>query len=177
MCIIDELISYGCIIVYGAIHLSPASGWVYNYQSAGGPDMQAAFQSVFGQGLLIIIGSLIAFLIGQLIDVSVFHRIKKWTGEGSVWMRATGSTVVSQLIDSFVVIFIAFYLGPRLVAGNGEPWTITQFLTVSTNNYVYKVLMAILLTPLIYLAHHLIDRYLGKEQAEAMKEQAASMDG
>ena len=70
-----------------------------------------AFSLVFGQGLWIIVGSLIAFLIGQLVDVMAFHRIKNLTGEGKIWLRATGSTLVSQFIDSFVVLFIAFYIG------------------------------------------------------------------
>jgi uncharacterized integral membrane protein (TIGR00697 family) len=81
-----------------------------------------------------------------------------------IWLRATGSTLVSQLIDSFVVVFIAFF-----VFGN---WTITEVLTTGTNNYIYKFAVAILLTPIIYLAHHIIDKYLGKEHAHQLMDEA-----
>ncbi len=128
--------------------------------------MQAAFAGVFGQGLWVIGGSLTAFLIGQLLDVAVYHRVRQWTGEKKIWLRATGSTLVSQLVDSFVVLYIAFVLGP-------QQWGLDLFFAIGTLNYAYKFLMAIAMTPLIYLAHALIDRYLGSEEAERMKAAAA----
>ncbi len=167
------LISYAFLMVYLAISLAPASWWIVNYSANGVPDMQAAFSSVFGQGLLIIVGSLVAFLIGQIVDVVVFQKIRKMTGEGKIWLRATGSTLVSQLIDSFVVLGIAFYIGPRLLSGNGEPWSLALFIAVGLNNYLYKFIMAVILTPVIYGVHHLIDNYLGKEKAEELKTQAS----
>lgn len=163
------LIIYAFIMVYAAIALAPVGWWTENYQDNGVPNMQLAFKSVFGQGLLIIIGSLVAFLIGQVVDVLVFHKIKKITGEGKVWARATGSTLVSQFIDSFVVLIIAFYLGPKLIEGNGNPWPFVLVLAVGINNYIYKFLVAIVLTPVIYWSHHLIDVYLGEENAAKMK--------
>ncbi len=165
------LISYAFLMVYFAISLAPADWWVGINTTNGVPNMQAAFANIFGQGMLIIIGSLVAFLIGQIVDVFIFHRIKKSTGESKVWLRATGSTLVSQFIDSFVVLYIAFVGGPQLV-GNIEPWSMGQFLAVGTVNYVYKFLVAVGLTPIIYLAHHLIDRYLGEPLATQLKHQA-----
>lgn len=167
------LISYAFIMVYAAIALSPADWWVESYQPYDVPDMQNAFKSIFGQGLLIIVGSLVAFLIGQIVDVFVFHKIKKVTGEGKIWARATGSTLVSQFIDSFVVLFIAFYLGPRIFEGNGSPWPLAMFLAVGFNNYIYKFFMAAILTPVIYWMHDVIDKYLGEELAEKMKREAS----
>ena len=79
---------------------------------------------------------------------------------------------MSQFIDSFVVLFIAFYLGPRLLAGNGDPWSFVMFLAVGLNNYIYKFLLAVVLTPVIYWMHNVIDNYLGKEVAEKMKMEA-----
>ena len=117
----------------------------------------------------IIIGSLAAFLIGQVLDVFVFHKIKKATGEKNIWLRATGSTLVSQLIDSFVVLFIVFYVGRRISSNQGEPWTLHQILVTGTGNYIYKFVVAILLTPVIYLVHHRIEKYLGKDKAAQMK--------
>ncbi len=166
------LIVYAFIIVFGAIALSPAKWWLSNYKSAGVDDMQVAFKAVFGQGQLIIVGSLVAFLVGQIVDVRVFHKIKSLTGEKKVWLRATGSTLISQFIDSFVVLFIAFYLGPRLTNSGGAPWAFSLFIAVGLNNYIYKFVLAIVLTPVIYAAHGLIDRFLGNELSKRLKKQA-----
>lgn len=167
------LITYAFIMIFAAIGLAPADWWLEQNTTKGVPNMQKAFSVVFGQGLLIIIGSLLAFLAAQLIDVLVFHRIKKLTGEKKVWLRATGSTVVSQFIDSFVVLAVAFKFGPELVK-NVEPMTWPQLLAVGTVQYSYKFLMAIILTPVIYLAHYRIDHFLGKETADEMKKRAAN---
>jgi len=161
------LIVYAFLFAYLAIGLAPAGWWVGIQAERGVPDMQAAFAAIFGQGLWIIGGSVTAFLIGQIIDVTVFHQVRRVTGERMIWARATGSTLVSQLVDSFVVLYIAFVLGP-------QKWPIELFLAVGTVNYLYKFLVAIALTPLIYLGRFLIDRYLGTEQSEALKRRAAA---
>jgi len=126
------LIVYSFVFAYLAIHLAPASWWVGAAKEQGVPDYQAAYAAIFGQGMWIIVGSLIAFLVGQLIDVQVFHRIRSRTGERHAWLRATGSTAVSQLVDSFVVLYIAFVLGP-------QQWPTSLFLAVGTLNYIYKM--------------------------------------
>jgi queuosine precursor transporter len=166
------LISFAFIIFFAAIHLAPAVWWPQSKVSSGVPDMQVAYKAIFGQGLWIIIGSLVAFLLGQIIDVLIFHRIKSFTGEKMIWLRSTGSTLVSQLIDSYVVLYIAFYLGPRIDPSNGTPWSMQQLLTVCTGNYIYKFLVAVVLTPVIYVLHGLIERYLGYNTAKQMKEGA-----
>ena len=163
------LISYSFIIYNAAIGLSPSE---YFSIGNGIDNPNAAFKGIFGQGLWIIIGSIVAFGIGQLLDVLVFHRIKKVTGEKNIWLRATGSTLVSQLVDSFVVLFIAFYVGKRIQSGQGDPWSLHQVLVTGTGNYIYKFVVAILLTPVIYLVHGWIERYLGKENAQQMKDAA-----
>ena len=165
------LISYAFFMIYAAIQLVPADWWIGQNATKGVPDMQAAFNVILGQGLLIIVGSITAFLVAQLVDVIIFHQIKKKTGENRIWLRATGSTVVSQFFDSFVVLFIAFKLGPQLV-GNVEPWSWSQLMAVAVVQYAYKFMMAVALTPLLYLVHNWIDRYLGHETATAMKEKA-----
>jgi queuosine precursor transporter len=166
------IISYAFLIFNGAINLSPSE-----YFSVGNgidkPDN--AFRGIVGQGMWIIIGSLVAFLVGQVLDVLVFHKIKKITGEKNIWLRATGSTLVSQLIDSFVVLFIAFYIGKRIQTGQGEPWSLHQILVTGTGNYIYKFLVAILLTPVIYLIHHWIEKYLGHNTAREMKDGAMKL--
>jgi len=160
------LVAYGFLFAYIAIRLAPASWWVGAAQDQGVPDYQAAYAAVFGQGMWIMVGSLVAFLIGQLIDIHVFHQIRRRTGERHAWLRATGSTAVSQLVDSFVVLHIAFVIGP-------QRWPTSLFLAVGSLNYVYKMLAAIALIPLLYLARAGIHRYLGHARAAQLREQAA----
>lgn len=163
-------ISYAFLFAYLAIELAPAGWWMAVGGERGVPDMQAAFASIFGQGLWTIGGSITAFLIGQLIDVAVFHRILRVTGERFVWLRATGSTAVSQLVDSFVVLYIAFVLGP-------QHWPVGLFLAVGTVNYCYKMLMAVALIPLLYAGRRLIQAYVGAEAAERLRAHAADLPG
>ncbi len=167
------LILYSFFVVGGAIHLEPADFWPQSHISPDWSsaekaealrkvgDYNEAYRLIFGQGRWIIIGSVIAFLIGQLLDVFVFHRLKSITGDSQLWLRATGSTLVSQFIDSFLVLFVAFYLG----AG----WDLSQVIGIGIVNYLYKFVVAILLTPAIYLAHYIIDRYLGQELSEKLR--------
>jgi uncharacterized integral membrane protein (TIGR00697 family) len=166
------LISYAFFIIYLSIRISPSE---YFRLGENVPDANAAYSAVFGQGLWIIIGSLVAFLVGQVLDVFVFHRIKKATGDKRIWLRATGSTLVSQLIDSFIVLMIAFYIGPML-SDPSKQWTLGQVLVTGTGNYIYKFIVAILLTPVIYLAHNRIEKYLGEETALKMKRAAMGRD-
>ena len=159
------LISYAFLMFYLAIHIpADTSFWKGSQADNGVPDMQAAFTAVFGQGMWIIFGSLVAFLISQLVDVYIFHKIKKATGEKKVWLRATGSTLVSQFIDSFVVLGIAF--------GIGQDWSWQRVLAIGLVNYSYKAGMALLLTPVIYLVENRIAAYFGPETTHRMKQAA-----
>ncbi len=164
------LIIYAFLIAFIAIKTPPNDWW----QSISGvrmdpaqsiPDMNLAYGRIFGQGLWIIIGSVVAFLIGQLIDVIVFHKIRKITGEKKIWLRATGSTLVSQFFDSFVVLIIAFYIG--------SDWDLVRVLAIGVVNYIYKFVMAILLTPVIYGVHFLIEGYLGETLSNSLKADAS----
>jgi hypothetical protein len=161
------LILYAFLMVYFAILLTPADFWIERQTNDGVINMDIAFTAIFGQGLWIIVGSLVAFLIGQLVDVTVFHFVKSKTGSKKIWLRATGSTLVSQFIDSFVVLFIAFYIG----AG----WDFKLVLAIGLVNYAYKFLVAVSLTPVLYFIHFLIDLYLGKEAAHKLMEEASKV--
>lgn len=163
------LIAYAFIMFQGAISLAPADFWKENFSRQNISNADDAYRIILGQGSWIIIGSLAAFLIGQILDVMVFHSIKKLTGEKAIWLRATGSTLVSQLIDSFVVLFIAFYIGPRVSANQGEPWSFNLVMAICVGNYIYKFIVAIVMTPVIYLLHHFIEKYLGHSLAAEMK--------
>jgi uncharacterized integral membrane protein (TIGR00697 family) len=112
----------------------------------------SAYNKVFGQAQMVIVGSICAFLVSQLLDASLFSWIKSKTGDRFIWLRSTGSTLVSQLIDSYIVLYIGFVLPGSL--------SFVDFMTIAPTNYVLKIIIAILLTPLIYLGHYLIKRYL-----------------
>jgi uncharacterized integral membrane protein (TIGR00697 family) len=156
------LISYAFVMFYFAISVpAEQSFWIGSQKDAGIPDMQLAFSGIFGQGMWIIVGSLTAFLVSQILDVWVFHRIKRATGERKIWLRATGSTLVSQFVDSFIVLFIAFKIG--------KDWSWQRVLAISLVNYSYKATMALILTPVIYFVESRIDAYLGKETSKQMK--------
>lgn len=161
------LILYVFVIVFIITGLEPAAFWleVNSTDAEGNPiNIHLAFNKIFRQGMGIMVGSLTAFLIGQLLDAWVFQKLRRITGRGKIWLRATGSTLVSQLVDSFVVLIIAFKF-----FGN---WSWAQVISVSLLNYIFKFAAAIAITPLIYLAHHLIDHYLGIGKRTANKQTA-----
>jgi hypothetical protein len=117
-----------------------------------------AFNTVFGASGRIIFGSLTAYLIGQLADITLFHWLRRLTHGKFLWLRATGSTFGSQLLDTFIVLTVAF-------AGQ---LSFQEITAISLFNYGYKFLIAVGITPIIYLAHWGMDLYLGKEAAEAL---------
>lgn len=161
------LVLYSFIAIYFVTLLEPAAFWLdaNATDDAGNAfNINQAFSKVYLQSASIIVGSITAFLIAQLLDVFVFQKLRAITGKKMIWLRATGSTLISQLVDSFVVLFMAFYL-----LGN---WTLDNVMLVATNNYIYKFAVAILVTPVIYLGHYLIDRYLGQEAADRIADEA-----
>jgi uncharacterized integral membrane protein (TIGR00697 family) len=150
------LIAYAFIVLYLSIQVPAASF---------SPVTDAQFQAVFGQSLWIIAGSITAFAASQLIDVGVFWLVRHKTGGKYLWMRATGSTVVSQLIDSVVIIGIAFWLPGKVQT--------SEFFIVAGANYSYKLLIALGVTPLLYVGHSMIDRFLGLEEAHRLIDESA----
>lgn len=165
-------IAYAFFMLFVVTKLKPATFWLeINNEDADGHyfNIHFAFNKIYTQGLGIIVGSLMAFLMGQFIDVIAFQKLRSITGEKKIWLRATGSTLISQLVDSFVVLFIAFYA----LAPFEARWSLAQIISVGIINYIYKFVVAILMTPFIYLGHRIIDRYLGQDLAEKLKEKAA----
>lgn len=166
----------------GAAIIAYAFGalWVCDQVQAAAfsPVDDASFSRVFLQSRWIIVGSITAFLAAQLIDVTVFWFIRRHTGHRLLWLRATGSTLVSQLIDTFVVAFIGLYLPWRFgFSQAAEPFTFLQFLNTASSGYVFKLAVAIGATPLLYLIHAAIDRYLGPDEADRLIEDTARGEG
>ncbi|HEY2900701.1 MAG TPA: queuosine precursor transporter [Polyangia bacterium] len=132
------------IFVWAVISLS-----LHLPTSPDSPIPDAVFRGAFGTSARLYVASLTAYLIGQLLDISVFHLLRRITGHRLLWLRSTGSTVLSQMLDSIAVSFV-FLVGTRpmsFIVGN------------AANNYVGKLVMAVLLTPLIYLGHGVFRRY------------------
>ena len=168
------LIIYVFIIIYMSTKLTPNNYWlnINSVDNHGNPfNIDYAYNIIFLQSTGIIIGSIIAFLIAQILDVIIFHKLKRMTKGKFIWLRATGSTLISQFIDSFVVLFIAFYL----LAPNDKVWSLSQVFSVGFDNYTFKFIIAILITPLIYLAHYLIDNYMGETLAKKCKNKASNI--
>lgn len=127
----------------------------------------AQFKSVFTQATNIQLASMAAFLIGNLTDISVFFLIKRMTGNRMLWLRSTGSTAVSQLIDTIVISAI-IWLGK-------VPFD--TYVTIVLTSYAIKLAAAILVTPVIYALHELIEKNYGIEPAHVEHEIDADVGG
>ncbi|MDF1674459.1 MAG: queuosine precursor transporter [Vicingaceae bacterium] len=152
-----SLIAYAFIVLFFSMNIPAAKG------VSAVTDEQ--FQAVFGQSMWIIFASIIAFLVSQFVDVFIFWLLRNKTGGKMIWLRSTGSTVVSQLIDTFIVLGIAFWLTGKMSA--------SEYVNAALTGYTFKLIIAIVLTPLIYLGRYLVNNYLGKELSEQLIEQAA----
>jgi len=125
------------------------------------PVSDAAFQNVFGQSLWIIVGSIVAFAISQIVDAAVFVFVRARTKERYLWARSVGSTLISQIVDTYIINIIAFGISGKL--------TMRQIVNVSTTNYGYKTLIALATIPVIYLGHGMAERYFGSSHAASIK--------
>lgn len=125
------------------------------------PVSDEQFKVVFGQSQWIIVGSITAFFVSQLVDVYIFWLLRNKTGKNMIWLRATGSTIVSQLVDTFIVQYIAFVLPGK--------WTMDEFIHNASWGYSFKLLIAVCLIPLIYLGHFLINKYLKRDDDYTIK--------
>lgn len=144
------LIGFMFVLLSIAMHI-PATSF--------SPVSDDAFTTVFGQSQWIIVGSITAFLVSQLVDVYVFWFFKAITGDKHIWLRATGSTMISQLVDTFIVQFIAFVLPGK--------WPFSEFLVNASWGYSFKLLVAVALVPLIYIGHYVIGKYIHQKPIAA----------
>ena len=152
-----SLIAYAFIVLFFSMNIPAAK------DVSAVTDEQ--FQAVFGQSMWIIFASIVAFLTSQFVDVFIFWLLRNKTGGKMIWLRSTGSTVVSQLIDTFIVLGIAFWLTGKM--------STSEYVNAALTGYTFKLIIAIILTPLIYLGRYLVNNYLGKELSEQLIEQAA----
>lgn len=139
------VLSYTFIGIAGAIPIAPLAldpGWK--------GVTEQSFQNVFLGSQRIIVASLVAYMVAQFVDINAFHLLKAATQSRWLWLRATGSTAISQMIDTIVITVVAWtgILGAETM------------VNMAVSSYLLKVLIAVGLTPLIYLAHAMIERGL-----------------
>jgi len=114
-----------------------------------------SFDMIFGSAKIMYIASIIAYLIGQLSDIWLFGVIKRITKGKLLWLRATGSTVISQILDSFVVSYIAFSFGKYLTGQT--PATISEVLNIAVTGYGLKFALSCAMTPFLYLLRSVME--------------------
>ncbi|MGN6106966.1 MAG: queuosine precursor transporter [Kofleriaceae bacterium] len=137
-------------IAFGFIYLADAMPWWSVSLSADWTGVSPRdFELVFTQATRIQLASMAAFLVANFIDISVFFVLKKWTGNRMLWLRATGSTAVSQLIDTFLIMALVF----------GDKLTFEDYLSMVLTSYAVKLTAAVVVTPLIYLLHGVLERF------------------
>jgi queuosine precursor transporter len=164
------VISYAFFMLLLTTKAAPAAFWL-DINADIKPDINTAFNRIFGTGMLIIVGSLTAFFVSQLMDAYFFQAFKRSTGDRMIWLRATGSTVISQLFDSFIILIIVFYIG----ADPEHRWSWNQIAAIGLMGYGYKVVMAVVLTPFLYIVHGAISWYLGHDLAEKLRKEAVNL--
>ena len=155
------LIAYAFIFVASAIPIATmtrAADW------SGVTD--DAFTRVFVGSQRMIVASLTAYLIAQFVDISVFQALKRRTAERWLWLRATGSTAVSQLVDTVVINFVAWF----------GVLSLSEVVNIIGSSYVLKILIAVGLTTLIYAGHALIERVLVLSPARVSDESPAGLE-
>lgn len=140
------VLAYAFIFLAGIIPIAPMTQ---------APDWtgvtEQAFQTVFLSSQRIIAASLVAYIIAQFVDIAVFHLLKRITRNRLLWLRATGSTAVSQLIDTVAINFVA-WVGIL---------PLSDIFNMMGSSYGLKLLIALGLTPLVYVAHAIVERGMG----------------
>ena len=148
------------LLVQMVLALPGSSAWVnkgLGYTDVAG--MQTAFESVFTLPGTLVFGSMTAYLLAQLLDNRLFHFLRKRTGGRHLWLRNNGSTMVSQAVDTLIVnsIFLGFDLG--------LPWPVVGQIMIAV--YLFKLAIAAIDTPLVYLLVGRLRTYLNLPSAEA----------
>ena len=150
------------VIIQLSIRLPPDPVWVVEGNFFGYTDLvayQNAYESVFGVNSLLVTGSLISYLVTQLLDVRIFSRIRELTGSKHLWLRNNVSTLFSQAVDTMIMGSTYFFLAMGM--------SVEVALPLMLGIYLYKVIFSLCDTPFLYLAVGLLRRRLNRSQYEA----------
>lgn len=127
------------VMIAGAAPIDPAS-----------PVSQDTFSKVFTFAPAIVLASMTAYLAAQLVDIRIFHALKRATGGRHLWLRNNGSTVLSQLVDTAVVVVMAFNVVPRFLP-SAQQLPLSDLGGMILGGWIFKMLVALADTPLFYL--------------------------
>lgn len=119
------------------------------------PVIQEHFMAVFGMGIRAISASMIAYLVAQALDVRLFHLIRKVTDGKHLWLRNNGSTLISQFVDTTLIIFILFWDKPGM-----NLWHLIF------SGYLFKLFVALADTPFCYISCYLLKDFEKQTLAE-----------
>ncbi len=108
---------------------------------------QQAYQTILSTGLTIVIASMLAFSMSQILDILIYQRIKIWSKGKLLWLRSNISTYFGQIIDSSIFICIVFYNS-------------NQKLTILFGSILVKIILSLCMTPIVYLIIITFNRYL-----------------
>lgn len=146
---------------FGMCFLTFAFLFVGNHLPVDGRTIipKSVFMTLSTQYTGMFLASLTAYLIGQMLDIQIFHLLRSRTKHKWIWLRATGSTVISQLFDSLIVTSIAFW----------GSMSLSNIFQLALGNYTWKFIIAVSITPLLYLGHGLL-RNLMPQQEKALEQ-------
>ncbi len=131
--------SFFSLLIISVANVVPATSW--------SPIDNETFDKVFGATVIAVFASMIAYLFAQYIDIQVFHFWKRLTKGKHLWLRNNFSTFSSQFIDTLTVLLLLCSTG--IIEWN-------RFFILLLNGFLFKVLVAALDTPILYLAVHLL---------------------
>lgn len=156
------LISHG--VIQSSISLPVHPNWALGFNPFGYTDsgaFQKAYYSVFGLNGIAILSSITAYAVAQVLDIRLFVFLKEITHGQHLWIRNLGSTLTSQLVDTFIICTLVFFCGMKM--------ELTAVMDIALVSYAYKTLISVSFTPLFYLSINLSKRYLQEPTEKTSK--------
>lgn len=118
-------------------------------------EMQTEYEMILGGSFQVIIASLVSYLVSQNLDVFIFHKLKDRHGKQKLWLRNNFSALITQLADTSIFIVIAFFGTVPLKV----------LISMIFMQYIAKIVIVMLDTPIVYLLVGLARKQLGQERA------------
>ncbi len=141
--------SFFSMLIVFVSGIVPATDW--------SPINDSLFNKVFGATAIAVLASMMAYLFAQYVDIQIFHFWKRLTKGKHLWLRNNFSTFLSQFIDTFTVLFLLCSFGKI-------DWELFGALLLS--GFLFKVLIAALDTPFLYLAVFALRKRFGLKMGE-----------
>lgn len=120
------------------------------------PVSDDTYSNVFSNSWRVILSSMLAYLVAQFVDVRIYHFWKKLTNGKHLWLRNNGSTIISQLMDTSLVVFVLF-VGTMSMEKMGQ---------LIIDGWMFKAFFALCDTPLMYLSVYILQKWLGLRHNE-----------